>query len=123
MSNLTTFKSLYSAKLTEAVTDHPGNYSYTLEKVPEVAEKMVTAMLSGRAHIGPASRAVCKVLKIEPSAKSIQAYLTADTTPEPVTIDALIDASLAPMQKITETPPGFPPIDPFTGDEQPHYNP
>lgn len=73
------FHRVYVQRLTEAVQNHPDEYAWPVENVPQVAEKMMGAIVRGTFNKdGYAIRNTCKQLDIPYTYAGIRAYLTQD---------------------------------------------
>jgi hypothetical protein len=70
------FMATYTPCLREAVTFHPGDYAYPVEKVAEVAGRVRIAVDSGNYdHKGRAFRMTCGILGIKHTRKAIAEFL------------------------------------------------
>lgn len=70
------FGRVYSIELLQAVIDHPEEYSWPIENVPQVATKMLTAILQNNFNKeSRAIKATCKLLGIKHTYKAIDAYI------------------------------------------------
>lgn len=75
MTNLEKFIKLYTEALTKAVLKAPQEYSYSVDKVPEIVEKMLFTIQKGEIKISSTLKQVCKKLNISPNLYSIKQYL------------------------------------------------
>lgn len=73
------FCSLYTEELGREHARKPDQYAWPVEDLPIVVTKMVAAIIKGSGNINsPALKRTCKRLKIKPSLRSIQAYLSGE---------------------------------------------
>ena len=70
------FKAAYTEALRYYVAKHPEEYFYTEADIPQVVDKMMKAIILGRANIGPALKKAARKLGIKGTLKGIQEYLT-----------------------------------------------
>jgi hypothetical protein len=80
------FREAYEVALRAACTEHPDEYLYKPDAVPEVVGFMMCAIHENKFnHAGRALRATCKALGIKYTQKSIRAFVNGETSPTPVT--------------------------------------
>lgn len=81
---MATFRVVYGEELKRAVSEHPEEYAYGVERVPVVADRMVAALKAGNADVkSRAVKATCKRLGIKATVGSVQtAAILADQLPE-----------------------------------------
>ena len=73
---LNQFMAIYTPALKEAVIKYPEEYYWSVDKVPEVAEKMRAAIMRGSYDKdGRAFPVACKALGIKHTYKAITEYL------------------------------------------------
>ncbi len=76
MTNFEKFMEIYREELTNAVKSFPEDYSWPIENVPIVAEKMAAAFRANTFNKdGIAIKVTCKRLKIPYTYKGINNYL------------------------------------------------
>ena len=75
------FTEVYIRHLEKAVREHPEEYRFPIESVPNVAAKMVPAPASGSANKdGRAVKGACKELGIKYTLAGIRAFFTEEPT-------------------------------------------
>jgi hypothetical protein len=72
------FREVYTAALTKAVLEHPSEYYWPVEQVPEVVGRMMKAIeTNSYSHNSRAFKTTCKALGIAHTRKAILNYLIA----------------------------------------------
>ena len=75
-SSLDKFMEVYTPHLLQAVAQHPEDYGFGPDKVPQVAERMKSALATGSYnHDGRAFKATCKSLGIPYTRTAIEKFL------------------------------------------------
>lgn len=73
------FEAIYRDELEAAVRDHPEEYTWPIERVPSVAQKMIAAIRNNTYNKdGRAIKATCKRLGVKHTYTAIAAYLGID---------------------------------------------
>lgn len=75
MATAQDFASEYEIALKKAVEKNPEEYLYGVDKVPEVAAKMIAAFKAGHANIGPAMRSAARKCGIKPTLSAVKQLL------------------------------------------------
>ena len=76
MNNFNTFIEVYTEELNKAVVNYPKEYAYSVEKVPEVVEKMAVGFRNGTYNKNSrAIKAACKRLNVKHTYTAINSYL------------------------------------------------
>ena len=77
-SNEERFRDFYKQKLRQYVTEKPEEYTWPIEELDVVVDKMIDGMKRGSAHIGPAAKWAAKMCGVIPSVRGIKEFLNAD---------------------------------------------
>ena len=76
MTNRENFLKIYTVCLKNAVEQYPHEYAYGVDRVPEVAEKVVESLSKGHALLnGRAMHDTCRELGIKFTTKAIKHFL------------------------------------------------
>jgi len=69
------FREAYARKLAEAIGRNPDDFDYGVDGIPQVVDKMVPALATGRAFVGPAVKAAARAVGIKPTVGAIREFL------------------------------------------------
>lgn len=76
LTNIDKFMAVYSAALKKRREEHPLEYGWPQEKLPEVLERVRRSVISGEfIKDDPTVKATCKALRIGNTYKAINSYI------------------------------------------------
>lgn len=76
MTNIEKFTAKYTEELRKDVVNNPEQYSYGLDFVPTVVERMVPSLKNGTASLSNAIRRTAKAMGIKPTMTQIREFLS-----------------------------------------------